>query len=303
MIEFKHILSPVDFSESSARSLAHAAALARWYDAKLTVLHVTPALDPLPVQGELGMPVHGVKPPTAEEVVGRLRQFLDAGGISHDAVPIAGVGDASTTIVNEAVRNKADLIVMGTHGRRGFTRLVLGSVTERVLREAPCPVFTVPPRTPAERSEVVTFKRILCPTDFSPSARLALEFALNLARQADGTVTLLHSIEWLAEEEPRTRAHFNVPEFRRQLQEDSKTLLNDLVAAESRTWSAIETDVVFGRAHREVLRAAEARQAELIVMGAQGRGGIDLALFGSTTEQVVRGASCPVLTVRTRLQP
>jgi nucleotide-binding universal stress UspA family protein len=176
--------------------------------------------------------------------------------------------------------------------------MLLGPVTENVLREAPCPVLTVPPRDATDPSQAVAFKRVLCPTDFSPSALLAFEFALNLARQADGAVTLLHCIEWLAEDEPRTAAQFDVRAFRQRLQEDAKTRLDELVAAESRTWATIDTEVVVGRPYREVLKAADARQSDLIVMGAQGRGGLGLALFGSTTQQVVRGASCPVLTVR-----
>ncbi len=298
MVAFTHILVPIDFSEFSARSLSHAAALARWYDARLTVLHVGPAFDPLLAQGELGLPIQGVNLPTPEKTVGEMQRWLDVGGMAPGAVPVARLGDASTTIVEEAIRDNADLIVMGTHGRRGFKRFLLGSVTERVLREAPCPVLTVPARAPAGSSDIVTFKRILCPTDFSPSAALALQFALNLARQADGAVTVLHGIEWLAEEEPRTRTYANMSDIRQRLLEESKKQMDDLVAAESQTWSRIDSDVVFGRVYREILRAADARQSELIVMGAQGRGGLDLAVFGSTTQQVVRGASCPVLTVR-----
>jgi nucleotide-binding universal stress UspA family protein len=144
----------------------------------------------------------------------------------------------------------------------------------------------------------VNFKRILCPVDFSPSALQALGFALDLARQADGRVTLLHAVEWLAEEEHRASTHFDVPEYRRHLVDDVQERLRNLVAGESRTWVEIADVVVFGRAYREILRAAETKPADLIVMGAQGRGGIGLALFGSTTQQVVRGATCPVLTVR-----
>ena len=80
--------------------------------------------------------------------------------------------------------------------------------------------------------------------------------------------------------------------------EDAQERLRNLVAEESRTWVEIDDVVVFGRAHREILRAAETKPADLIVIGAQGRGGVGLALFGSTTQQVVRGAICPVLTVR-----
>jgi nucleotide-binding universal stress UspA family protein len=298
VIEFRHILCPVDFSESSIRSLASAAALARWYEAQLTVLHVVPTFDPVPVRGDLGYPVQVLQPMTREEVLGEMRRQLDVAHVSSDATLAVLAGDASATVVDQAVATRADLVVMGTHGRRGFKRLLLGSVTETVLREAPCPVLTVPPHAPAATSEAVAFKHILCPMDFSPSALQALGFALDLARQANGTLTLLHVVEWLAEEEPRSSAHFNVPEFRRQMLEDAQQRLNALVTAESRTWCEIETAVAPGRAHHEILRAAEAKTADLIVMGAQGRGGMGLALFGSTTQQIVRGASCPVLTVR-----
>ena len=298
MIEFKRILCPIDFSESSVHSLAHAAALANWYDAQLTALHVVPTFEPVQVRGDLGEPVHVVSPVSREQVLDGLRRALERTTVSATPILVAESGDAPTAIIDQALSIGADLIVMGTHGRRGFKRLLLGSVTETVLHEAPCPVLTVPPRVGAAASETVTFKRILCPIDFSPSAVQAFGFALDLARQADGRLTLMHVLEWLAEDEPRTSIHFNIAEYRRSLAADARERLRALVAEEPRTWADIETVLAFGRAHREILRAAEANSTDLIVMGAQGRGGVDLALFGSTTQQVVRGVSCPVLTVR-----
>lgn len=298
MIEFRRILCPVDFSESSGRALAHAAALARWYGAQLIVLHVVPSFHPMPVHGEFGEPVHYVTPLSRDEVLEEMRRVLNLTAMAPGATPIADAGDPRGTIVDQAVSTKADLIVMGTHGRRGFKRLLLGSVAEAVLREAPCPVLTVPPQSAAGASEAVTFKRILCPIDFSPSALQALEFAVALARQADGRVTLLHAVEWLAEEQPRALMHFNAPEYRQLMASEAHERLQALVAEETRTWVEIDDVLAFGRAYREILRAAEAKPADLIVMGAQGRGGLDLAVFGSTTQQVVRGATCPVLTVR-----
>ena len=302
MIQFKRILCPVDFSESSTRSLAHAAALARWYEAQLTVLHVVPTFDPVQLRAELGVPVQIVNPVPREEVLREMQQLLERAGVSADAHLAAEAGDASTIIVDQALTTGADLIVIGTHGRRGFKRLLLGSVTETVLHEAPCPVLTVSPQTDAEASNVVTFTRILCAMDFSPPAQQALGFALDLARQAGGLVTLLHVVEWLPEDEPRASAHFNVPEFRGHMVNDARQRLRSLVAEESRAWCEIDDLIVSGRAHREILRAADERAADLIVMGAQGRGGVGLALFGSTTQQVVRRAACPVLTVRGALQ-
>ena len=298
MIEFKHVLCPVDFTESSTRALAHAAALTQWYGAQLTVLHVVPTFDPMQVRAGLGGPVQVVNPVTREQVLEEMQQLLERAGVSPEAQLIAQAGDAPTTIVDQALTTRTDLIVIGTHGRRGFKRLLLGSVTETVLHEAPCPVLTVSPHTDAASSDAVTFKRILCPIDFSPSALQALGFALDLARQAGGLVTLLHVIEWLPEEEPRAYAHFNIPEFRGYMVEDAQQRLRSLAGEESRAWCEINDGIVVGRAHREILREAETRSSDLIVMGAQGRGGVGLALFGSTTQQVVRGASSPVLTVR-----
>lgn len=298
MIEFRQVLCPVDLSESSVRSLAHAAALARWYDARLTVLHVVPTFEPVQVRGDFGAPIRVVNPMLREEVIEEVRQTLSLPATAPDAVVIAESGDARVTILDYAISSGADLIVMGTHGRRGFKRLLLGSVTETVLREASCPVLTVPPHAPAAASEEATFKRILCPIDFSPSALQALGFALDLARQANGLVTLLHVVEWLPEDDPQASARFNISEYRSHVVENAHRRLWASVAEESRTWVEIDDLVVFGRAHREILRAAETNPADLIVMGAQGRGGIGLALFGSTTQQVVRGATCPVLTMR-----
>jgi nucleotide-binding universal stress UspA family protein len=143
----------------------------------------------------------------------------------------------------------------------------------------------------------VTFERILCPMDFSPSALQAFGFALDLARQAGGAVTLLHAIEWLADE-GHAHAHFNVKDYRQHLNEDAHARLQALIAEQPRAKCAMEKVVASGRAYREILATAAAQGADLIVMGAQGRGGVGLALFGSTTQQVVRAATCPVLTVR-----
>lgn len=160
----------------------------------------------------------------------------------------------------------------------------------QVQGELAGPVQIVNPMT---RGEVGARMRL-----FLDRAGEALGFALDLARQAGGLVTLLHVVEWLAEDEPRASAHFNVPEFRRYMVTDAKERLRSLVADESRAWCEIDDLIVSGRAHREILREAEARSADLIVMGSQGRGTLGLALFGSTTQQVVRSAACPVLTVR-----
>ncbi len=299
MVEFRNILCPIDLSDASVRPLAYAATLARWYAARLTVLHVVPTFDPMQVRsGSLGDPVRIVHPMPREQVLDELRRALDTiGTATLDVTLAAEAGDAVPTIVDRAVAIPADLLVMGTHGRSGFDRLLLGSVTEKVLRKAPCPILTVPPHAPARAPADFTFQQVLCPMDFSPSALQAFGFALDLARQVGGSVTVLHAIEWLADE-ARAHAHFNVQEYRQHLVEDAHARLQALLAEQPRTGCDAEDVVVTGRAYREILEAAAAQEADLIVMGAQGRGGVGLTLFGSTTQQVVRAATCPVLTVR-----
>lgn len=297
MIEFKQIVCPVDFSESSVRALAYAAAIARWYHAHLTVLHVAPTFEPMQVRGPIGEPVQFVTPMSRDQVVEALRRSFNLDAVSPHATPVAEAGDPRDVIVAKAVSLDADLIVMGTHGRRGVKRMLLGSVAEAMLHEAPCPVLTVPLHT-RPVPDPVTFARILCPIDFSPASLQALGFALDLARQADGRVTLLHVVEWLTDEASHGSPNFDIPEYRRMIVEDARERLRALVAAESRAWVDIDDMVGSGRAHREILRVADAGSVDLIVMGAQGRGGVGLALFGSATQQVVRGATCPVLTVR-----
>jgi nucleotide-binding universal stress UspA family protein len=300
MVKFTHILCPTDLSEGSLRSLRYAAGFARSYDARLTVLHVVPTFEPIAVPSSgLSEPVQVVFPMSRAEVLGEIRDVIDAAGAASISTTVAAYeGDPATTIVDRSLAIGADLLVMGTHGRSGFERLLIGSVAESVLQKAPCPVLLVPPHVTGTVPADVKFKNILCPVDFSPSSLQALGFALDLGRQGSGVVTVLHALEWLAEEEPRTDAHFNVPEYRQYLLNDARHRVQALLAGEPPTSSATHEMVVAGRAHREILRVAADSGVDLIVMGAQGRGGLGLTLFGSTTQQVVRSATCPVLTVR-----
>jgi nucleotide-binding universal stress UspA family protein len=298
MFEVKRVLCPVDLTELSIRPLAYAGAIANWYRAQLTALHVVPTFEPMEVRaGALFDPVQFVYPMSREQVLERLREAVHTAGAIDQVDVAAEAGEPAAVIVDQASAHRADLLVMATHGRSGFDRLLLGSVTEKVLRRAPCPVLTVPPHA-ADSPNGVRLTTILCPVDFSPAALQAVEFAVDLARRANASVTFLQAIEWLAEEEPGELPHFNVPEFRLYLMQDAEEQLNALIAQHPRVGRGCQAAVVAGRAHREILRIAAEKGASLIVMGAQGRGGPAVTPLGSTTQQVVRAASCPVLTIR-----
>jgi nucleotide-binding universal stress UspA family protein len=299
MVTFSRVLCPIDFSEPSKRALAYAVAFADWHHARLAVMHVAPTFEPV-----LVTPVRNVDtgdvvfPVTSENVIEALHRAAKGAGASPSRVEVfSESGAAVARILDRVVHWSADLLVVGTHGFSGFERLLLGSVTERLIHKAPCPVLTVPPSAHAASPEPVAIHRILCPVDFSPSSELAAGFALDLGRQTGAAVTLLHVGEWPEGGEPRTYTHFLVPEVRLQLMADARAQLKALAPA-SPEGSAVSHHVVSGRPKTRILAYAMEHDSQLIVMGAQGRDGVGLTLLGSTTERVVRDATCPVLTVR-----
>jgi nucleotide-binding universal stress UspA family protein len=210
-------------------------------------------------------------------------------------------GNAVGEILDEARNLPADMVVMGTHGRSGFARWFLGSVTEKVMRRAPCPVLTVPPLAEGLHPQGASLcGRILCPLDFSGPSDHALRYALSLAQESRSEIVLLHVLEWPLEEQAGGEpAWLDLTEYRRRLDEDARERLQTAVPEEARAWCQAEEQVAVGKAGREILRAAEERGSDLIVMGVRGRTAADLAVFGSTTQHVVRGARCPVMVIHT----
>jgi nucleotide-binding universal stress UspA family protein len=305
MIEIRNILCPVDFSDYSRRALDHAIAIARWYKSTVTVLQVyssapVAAFGPGPVVFE---PIV-LTPSDREQLLADTRAFAEtpsAPGVVIEAV--VREGNTASEILEQATSMKADLLVIGTHGRSGFERFVLGSVAEKVLRKATCPVMTIPRRLPdAEPAGPVLFKRILCPVDFSESSLHALKYATSLAQESDGQLTVLHVLgnEFETAEDVASLtsdAGLTIGSFVRQREEALRRRLQAVVAT-APEFGRVETKITHGKPWREMLRIAAEQQSDLIVMGVQGRGAVDLWFFGSTTQHVVREANCPVLTLR-----
>ena len=209
-------------------------------------------------------------------------------------------GQPVRCILARASSLPADLIVMGTHGTSGFEHIVLGSVTEKVLRRSTVPVLTVPPR--AYSTSQLPFARVLCAVDFSDASLDGVRFALSLSRDAPGGLTLLHVIEW-PWDEPPSPASGELPaeqgaalaEFRRYLERTASSRLQSLVPDGST--ARVSTRLRNGKPYVQILEAAREEQSDLIVIGVRGRNPLDLSLLGSTANQVVRRATCPVLTV------
>jgi nucleotide-binding universal stress UspA family protein len=306
MIEIQRILCPIDFSDFSRRALDYAVAIARWYDSTITLLHVS-ALVPVAAYAPGGgvLPSAALTPADREALLAEMKRVAE--GEAGTTVPIESdlaEGSTAVEILAKAEAMGADLLVMGTHGRSGFERLILGSVTEKVLRKAACPVLTVPRGVPdAVPATPVLFKRILCAVDFSDCSMHALNYAMSLAQEADAHLTVMHVIE-LPPDVPR-EAHQTMLAGPRSLreyiglaEEDRRARLKDAVPDAVRAYCTVDTILATGKPYREVLRVAGDQNADLLVMGVHGRGAVDRLLFGSTAQHLVRQASCPVLTLR-----
>lgn len=287
---FARILCGSDFSEPSRRALQIADRLRATFGGSLSVIHVG---DPLLVQAAAASrSVADVQAETERDLRAFVEETLGAAGAS--VTTLVAVGNAAAEIIDSARTSGADLIVVATHGRGGFERLMLGSVTEKVLRKAACPVLTVPP-TMLETSQVA-FSTILCPVDFSASSAQALATAAAVAEVSQARLLALHVVEGFGDE---ATDWCPCDDCTRRFQERAAEKLRALVPAETRERGRVEEKLATGRPYVEILRVAGEETADLIVMGVQGRSAIDLLLLGSTTHHVVRSAVCPVLTVRT----
>jgi len=295
MIRITQILCPVDFSEISQHALDHAAAIARWYDARLTLLYVFANLP------TMDLPPLVLEDSDREHLTTAMREMAARvpSGLPID-FRIQEAGYVHDEILAQISATHADLLVLGTHGRSGFQRLFLGSVAEKVIRKASCPTLVVPPRAPDVPADAaVQFRRILCLVDFSESSLDALAYAINMAEEADARLTLLHVVDipTVVSEEPAV-FEGDLGRIRQAAATNARQRLHGLVPEDARTFCTVETAIVEGRAYPEILRQAAEGQSDLIVMGVRGRGAVDRLLFGSTTHHVIRAATCPVLIVR-----
>lgn len=300
MVRVREILCPTDFSEASRHALEHAVMLAKWYDSQITALHViyVPLVRQPPIFGAAFVDMAQEADSNVcryDEALNRWLKPAQQAGIRTEIVVDAG--DPARMILERARSRRADLIVMGTHGLSGFERFMLGSVSERVLRRADCPVMTVPPAAEAPGTGRAPYKQLLCPVDFSQPSLSALQFAFSLAEESRARLTILHVFDWPPDDELVVE-QFDATQFRRVVEQQLRARLDALVTEDARQWCTPATSVAYGKPYREILDLAANEAADLIVMGVHGRNPLDLTLFGSTTNQVVRRASCPVLTLR-----
>ena len=287
MLRIDRILWPTDLSTGAGRAFPHAAAFAEWHEAELHVLHVS--TDDEEAGGF----------PLTKGTLGNYLATGDADGppLALDQLSIrqerrTGASPASE-ITAYAAAESIDLIVMGTHGQRGLRRLLIGSVTEEVVRTAPCPVFTI--RAADRPRPARTVRTILAPVDFSEASTLAVRHAKELALTYGAQVTLLHAVEEAAYPSAYGLEAAPLPNSR-VVQRVEKSLAN--LARDEIGYEHVMVEASIGYAPSTILDYAEREAVDLIVIASHGRTGLERMLLGSVTERVVRRAPCPVFVVK-----
>jgi nucleotide-binding universal stress UspA family protein len=293
-MQLKSILCPIDFSDFSATAYQHALSLAEYYKARIVALHIV-ELWKYPFADYAAHEADYAKFSRAMSEGGEVQLQRFVKQYSADRIQpelVIHQGNAPDYILSFAQKQNIEGIVMGTHGRRGFDRLVLGSTTDKVIRKAACPVLVV--SNPAQRALGTEpdgrhrLSRILYCTDFSNNSELARGYAISLAEEYRAELILLH----VAGNAPdQARAEATVA--------DRTQELDRLVSEKERKNLRVRSAVRFGKPYEEIVQYATEAHASLIIITARGGDAADRAVFGSTTYRVIQLGPCPVLAIHT----
>lgn len=287
-ISLKHILYATDFSPAAEAALLYVKGLSKQYGAKVHAVHVRlPATYPI-VGPEMMPQVIEAAEEQAKLQAQDLHQMLAS--VPHDVT--VSEGELWPTLSEIVRQQNIDLIVVGTQGRTGLGRALLGSVAEEIFRSAPCPVLTVGPHISKDTDRRLEMKEILFTTDFSPESLSALPYAVSLAQEHQARLTILHVI---AEQEVGELVHA------KNYIESTQRRLRELVPSEAKPWCEPNFRVEQGPAAGKIIEVAIALGADLIVLGVRGAAGhmgATTHLSRPTAHRVVTQAECPVLTVR-----
>ena len=289
MLRINRILFPTDGSDASAVAFPQAAALADWHDAELHILNVTDDRD----DPALTVPVSDktLRDWLAAVPSGMTTPDLRDLSVTQKQVEADAPAERLLAYVED---EDIDLIVMGTHGRRGLSRALLGSVTETVVRQAPCPVFVVR-STDEPMPQQHAIRRVLVPIDFSDASHEAIQHATEIAQTYGAEINLLHVIEEVVYPSAYGLgdAYFPTQNVIKKVEQTLADLARDEIGYEH-----IMISAVVGYAPLSIIDYAEENEADLIVIATHGRSGFDRMLLGSVAERVIRRAPVPVFIVK-----
>ncbi|WP_256390704.1 universal stress protein [Natronoarchaeum rubrum] len=286
---YDRILVAVDGSEPANAAFDHALDVAADCDAEVRALYVADTnRDSVTT---VGTNVRDALEAEGEDVIEGARERAAVRDVDFEGEVVQG--EPGESILEAADVRDADLVAMGTSGKGGIRRFLLGSVAEHVVRRAEVPVLTV--RADEEVRVEYPYDSILVPTDGSEHASRAMERAVDLARRHDATLHVLSVVDVMAVGVD-VRADLMID----QLEERAHEAVEDAGAEAGEAGVDVVTDTIVGSIPREIRSYAEDEEIDLLAMGTHGRRGVDRVLLGSVTERVLRTAPAPVLTVRGR---
>ena len=301
-VQLKHLICTTDFSDLSNRAIPYGIALANEFDARLYVCHVI-GLPSAAIYGEILVDPEEQKNKALAFAQAQLKQIIGEQRLNWE--PLISVGHIADEINRLAEDKMADLVITATHGRSGLKRLILGSVTGRLVRTLPCPILIIPgPQqdVPAVEIQGFKFQRILVGCDFSKVSSLALQYGLSMAQEFQSELHLVHVIE------PPAYRNFNRSktesgeDFEPDLRDYLKEKLRKMVPEDAHNWCTPKTILLEGKSDEELTGYAVSNKIDLIVIGVRGQGLVEKLFVGSTTERVIGRAACPVLSVCSRVQ-
>jgi nucleotide-binding universal stress UspA family protein len=279
-ISFKNILFLTDFTEASAAAMAYAVGLARPYGAQLYPAHTC---DPVILTETAGTDILQEMEDNSRD---RLTKLARETGVP--STPLFARGAVEASVPHWITEHGIDLVVMGTHGRRGLQHFLMGSIAEAIFRSATCPVLTVGPHVQVRPYHDFKVESILFPTDLGEHAEFAAQYALSIAQESNSEVTAIHVIS--------PDAAFQ--NDHRRLVDTASRKLRKLIPAESKEWCKPELIVEVGDPAKELLGYAETERPDLIVLGLPASKKFNGNFRSSVTYNIVSSAPCPVLTVR-----
>lgn len=279
-ISFKNILFLTDFSEASSAAMSYAIGLSRHYQAQLYAGH---SCDPIILTETAGTNIIQEVEDSSRAQLAKLAK--QAGPTSISLFSRGSIADAVPKWINE---HGIDLIVMGTHGRRGLQHFLLGSTAEAIIRSATCPVLTVGPHVITRPYHDFKVENILFPTDLGSHAQFAAQWALSAAQENGASITFMHVVP-PAETFERDE---------RDVVEKKYQQLNKVVPPDAKEWCKPGFFVEVGDPVKELLRYAETERPDLIVLGLPAGKKFNGHFRTGVTYNIIANAPCPVLTIR-----
>jgi len=300
-MQFKSIICATDFSDFSNRTISYGVKLAKEFESKLYVCHVID-LSSVAIYGEFQLDPVGLQNRIMKDANEQLEELIGKQQVEWE--PLITVGHTADEICRLTEERGIDLVITATRGRSGLKRLILGSVTERLMRTLVCPLLVVhSPKSDSTSPEdkEVDITKILVGCDFSPDSDLAFRYGLSLAQEFQSKLYLAHVVEAPASgDSPKETSPAR--EIQQEINERITKKLLDMVPEEASNWCTPETSVLEGRPDEEIVKYADQHHVSMIVLGARGHGLVKSLLLGSTTDRVTRRAPCPVLSVSTKVQ-